>query len=199
MAWMVDELEIIYSKSLNASFTGKPIELGGSQGRVQATGYGVAFITKKALEMNNIKVVDAQIAIQGFGNVGSYTAERLYDMGARIVAISDIDACIYKEDGINIPELKKFLSKGFKLEEFPDIKVLPREDLFLVECDVLIPAALENSITVLNSNTIKAKIIVEGANAPTTREADKILKSKNICVVPDILANSGGVIVSYFE
>ena len=199
MAWMTDELEVIYSKSLNATFTGKPIELGGSQGRVQATGYGVAFIAKKAADMLKINISESKICIQGFGNVGSYAAERLYDMGARVVAVSDISACIYKEDGINIPELKKFLSKGFKLQDFPDIKVLPRENLFLLECDILIPAALENSITTLNANNIKAKIIIEGANAPTTPEADKILKNKNICVVPDILANSGGVIVSYFE
>jgi glutamate dehydrogenase len=199
MAWMTDELEVIYSKSLNATFTGKPIELGGSQGRVQATGYGVAFIAKKAADMLKINISESKICIQGFGNVGSYAAERLYDMGARVVAVSDISACIYKEDGINIPELKKFLSKGFKLQDFPDIKVLPRENLFLLECDILIPAALENSITTLNANNIKAKIIIEGANAPTTPEADKILKNKKICVVPDILANSGGVIVSYFE
>jgi glutamate dehydrogenase len=196
---MTDELEVIYSKSLNATFTGKPIELGGSQGRVQATGYGVAFIAKKAADMLKINISESKICIQGFGNVGSYAAERLYDMGARVVAVSDISACIYKEDGINIPELKKFLSKGFKLQDFPDIKVLPRENLFLLECDILIPAALENSITTLNANNIKAKIIIEGANAPTTPEADKILKNKKICVVPDILANSGGVIVSYFE
>ena len=199
MAWMTDELEVIYSKSLNATFTGKPIELGGSQGRVQATGYGVAFIAKKAADMLKMNISESRISIQGFGNVGSYAAERLYDMGARIIAVSDIDNCIYKEDGINIPELKKFISKGFKLKDFPDIKVLDREELFSIETDILIPAALESAITKENVYNIKAKLIIEGANAPTTTEADKVLKDKGICIIPDILANSGGVIVSYFE
>lgn len=199
MAWMLDELEVIHSESLNGSFTGKPIELGGSQGRTEATGYGVAFITKKALEMLGMNFSHSKIAIQGFGNVGSHTAERLYKCGAKIVAVSDVNSCIYNEKGINIKELKNFITQGFELKDFPEVEVLNREELFALEIDVLIPAALENAINESNVNHIKAKLIVEGANAPTTIEADKILKEKGVCVIPDILANSGGVIVSYFE
>lgn len=199
MAWMLDELEVIHSQSLNGAFTGKPIELGGSQGRTEATGYGVAFITKKALEMFGMNLLNSKIAIQGFGNVGSFTAERLYEWGSKIVAVSDINTCIYNENGINISELKKFLNNGNQLKDFSGVQVLDREVLFSLDVDVLIPAALENAINENNVNSIKAKLIVEGANAPTTIEADKVLKEKGICVIPDILANSGGVIVSYFE
>lgn len=199
MAWMVDELEIIHSKSLNAAFTGKPIELGGSQGRTQATGYGVAFITKKAIDMLNMSFFESKIAIQGFGNVGSYTAERLYTLGAKVVAISDVNTCIYKEDGIDIIKLKEFTDSGFELKDFKGVEILDREKLFELDVDVIIPAALENAINKNNVDKIKSKLIVEGANAPTTIEADKILKEKGVCIIPDILANSGGVIVSYFE
>lgn len=199
MAWMLDELEVIHSQSLNGAFTGKPIELGGSQGRTEATGYGVAFITKKALKMLGMNLLNSKIAIQGFGNVGSFTAERLYEWGSKIVAVSDINTCIYNENGINISELKKFLNNGNPLKDFSGVQVLDREVLFSLDVDVLIPAALENAINENNVNSIKAKLIVEGANAPTTIEADKVLKEKGICVIPDILANSGGVIVSYFE
>ena len=196
---MLDELEVIHSQSLNGAFTGKPIELGGSQGRTEATGYGVAFITKKALEMLGMSLSNSKIAIQGFGNVGSHTAERLYEYGAKIVAVSDVNTCIYNKHGINISELRKFLENGNELKDFHWVQVLNREELFALDVDVLIPAALENAINESNVNNIKAKLIVEGANAPTTTEADKILKEKGICVIPDILANSGGVIVSYFE
>lgn len=199
MAWMVDELEIIHSETLNAAFTGKPIELGGSQGRTQATGYGVAFITQKAIEMLGMNFSNSLVAIQGFGNVGSHTAERLNELGAKIVAISDVNSCIYNRDGINIPKLKSFVENGLDIKDFQGVEVLDREDLFKLDVDVLIPAALENAINKDNVNDIKAKLIVEGANAPTTTEADKILKEKGMCVIPDILANSGGVIVSYFE
>lgn len=199
MAWMLDELEVIHSQSLNGAFTGKPIELGGSQGRTEATGYGVAFITKKALKMLGMNLLNSKIAIQGFGNVGSFTAERLYEWGSKIVAVSDVNTCIYNENGINILELKKFLNNRNQLKDFSGVQVLDREELFALDVDVLIPAALENAINENNVNSIKAKLIVEGANAPTTIEADKVLKEKGICVIPDILANSGGVIVSYFE
>lgn len=199
MGWMLDELEVIHSESLNGSFTGKPIELGGSQGRTEATGYGVAFITKEALKMNGINLSQSKIAIQGFGNVGSFAAERLYNYGAKIVAVSDFYGCIYNKDGINIKELLTFKKNGFDLKDFPKAKVIEREKLFSLDVDVLIPAALENAINKNNVNQIKAKLIIEGANAPTTIEADKVLKEKGICVIPDILANSGGVIVSYFE
>lgn len=199
MAWMLDELEVIHSQSLNGAFTGKPIELGGSQGRTEATGYGVAFITKKALKMLGMNLLNSKIAIQGFGNVGSFTAERLYEWGSKIVAVSDVNTCIYNENGINILELKKFLNNRNQLKDFSGVQVLDREELFSLDVDVLIPAALENAINENNVNSIKAKLIVEGANAPTTIEADKVLKEKGICVIPDILANSGGVIVSYFE
>jgi glutamate dehydrogenase/leucine dehydrogenase len=196
---MIDELEVIHSQSLNASFTGKPIELGGSKGRVEATGYGVAFITERAAEMLNMKLSETRIAIQGFGNVGSHAAEKLCKKGAKIVAISDIDTCIYNENGINIIELKEFVKQGNSLKDFADVEVLDREEIFALDIDILIPAALEACITKDNAHSIKAKLIVEGANAPTTAEADKILQEKGVCIMPDILANSGGVIVSYFE
>ena len=196
---MVDELEVIHSQSLNASFTGKPIELGGSKGRVEATGYGVAFITERAAEMLNMKLSESRIAIQGFGNVGSHAAEKLCKKGAKIVAISDIDSCIYNENGINIIKLKEFVKQGNSLKDFADVEVLDREEIFALDIDILIPAALEACITKDNAHNIKAKLIIEGANAPTTAEADKILKEKGVCIMPDILANSGGVIVSYFE
>ena len=199
MAWMIDEANVIASKNQGGHLTGKPIELGGSQGRTEATGYGVAYMVRKAAQKINMELKGSTTVVQGFGNVGSYAAEMLQDWGSKVIAVSDVYGSIYKEDGINIPELMEFVAKGNKVTDFPGVEVKDREAVFEIPCDIFLPCALENSITKENAHLIKCKIISEGANGPTTPEADQILIDNGVFVIPDILANAGGVTVSYFE
>lgn len=199
IAWMVDESNIITSSSVNSHFTGKPVELGGSLGRNEATGTGVAFMVRKAAATLGIDLQGATACVQGFGNVGSYAALMLQQFGVKIIAISDIDGMIYKADGIDVVQLKRHVDGGQSIVTFAGVVVENKETIFSIAADIFIPAALENSITVDNAPLMQYKIICEGANGPTTPEADTILRKNDICIIPDILANAGGVIVSYFE
>ena len=200
MSWMVDAYEEIEGKSAKGVFTGKPLEFGGSLARTEATGYGVNLAAKKALEKLNIDVKGATYAVQGFGNVGFYTAYYAHKDGAKIVAFSNVDVAIYNENGIDMEAvIKDFKENGYISENKGYGKDITNAELLELEVDVLTPCALENQITSENADRIKAKAVVEGANGPTTPEADEILFKKGILVVPDILANAGGVVVSYFE
>ena len=200
MSWMVDAYEEVAGKSTKGVFTGKPLEFGGSLARTEATGYGVNLTAKKALAKLNIDVKGATYAVQGFGNVGFYTAYYAHKDGAKIVAFSNSHVAIYNENGIDMEAvIKDFEANGRITENKGYGKDITHAELLELEVDVLAPCALENQITSENADRIKAKVITEGANGPTTPEADEILFKKGIIVIPDILANSGGVVVSYFE
>ena len=200
MSWMVDAYEEVAGKSTKGVFTGKPLEFGGSLARTEATGYGVNLTAKKALAKLNIDVKGATYAVQGFGNVGFYTAYYAYKDGAKIVAFSNSDVAIYNENGIDMEAvIKDFEENGRIVANKGYGKDITNAEVLELGVDVLAPCALENQITSENADRIKAKVITEGANGPTTPEADEILFKKGIVVIPDILANSGGVVVSYFE
>ncbi|UTD12994.1 Glu/Leu/Phe/Val dehydrogenase [Treponema denticola] len=200
MAWIADSYSEYAGEFSPAVVTGKPLPLGGSKGRVEATGRGVLFATREILKKLNKTLKDQSVVIQGLGNVGGVTADLFYKDGAKIIAISDTSSAIYNEKGLNIPQILKHKKEGKKLNSCEgDFKRLTNEELLELKTDILIPAALENQITEKNASNIKASIIIEAANGPITPEADKILEKKNIITVPDVLANSGGVIVSYFE
>ena len=200
MSWMVDSYEKIVGHSAKGVFTGKPLEFGGSLARTEATGYGVHLAAKKTLDKLNIDVKGATYAVQGFGNVGYYTAYYAYKDGAKIVAFSNTDVAIYNENGIDMEAVIKDYEENGRIAENKGYgKDFTNEELLELEVDVLAPCALENQITSENADRIKAKVITEGANGPTTPEADEILYKKGIVVIPDILANAGGVVVSYFE
>lgn len=197
MAWMVDEYEKVTGEYAPGVFTGKPVEFGGSLGRTEATGYGVALMAKAAVERLNIDFKGATVAVQGFGNVGSYTALFLHRLGAKVVCISDINVTVYNEDGLDIE--KMFLDPVKPLANHGYGKEISKEEFFALEVDALVPCALENQITAANADKIRAKVVCEGANGPTTPDADIILAKNGVLLVPDILANAGGVTVSYFE
>jgi len=200
MAWLLDEYSRKVGKSSPAVVTGKPLFLGGSLGRVDATGRGVMISTLAALDKLGLNPKNVSAAVQGFGNVGSVSARLLSEQGIKIKGISDVSGGYYNEDGINIPEaIKYYLAHKFNLTGFPGAQPVSNEELLTMNVDVLVPAAIENQITHKNASDIKAKLIVEGANGPTSASADLILKEKGILVVPDVLANAGGVTVSYFE
>ena len=200
MSWMVEAYEEKVGRSAKGIFTGKPLEFGGSLARTEATGYGVNLNAKKVLEKLGIDIKGATYAVQGFGNVGFYTAYYAHKDGAKIVAFSNTDVAIYNENGIDMEKvIKDFEENGHIIENKGYGKDITNAELLELEVDVLAPCALENQITSENADRIKAKVVAEGANGPTTPEADEILFKKGIVVVPDILANSGGVVVSYFE
>lgn len=199
MAWMLDTYSLESGFSQTGVVTGKPVEIGGSLGREAATGLGVIYATEKALEKIGKRMSDATIAIQGFGKVGMYAAIEGYAKGAKVVAVSDVSGALYNEKGINIAELSRYVKERKLIKDFPDAQHITNEDLIYLDVDVLAPCALEGVIHANNAKNVKAKIIVEGANGPTTREADEVLSGKGCIVVPDILANGGGVVVSYFE
>jgi glutamate dehydrogenase (NAD(P)+) len=201
MAWIMDSYSMGVGETTLGVVTGKPISIGGSEGRETATGRGLAYVTAEICEKIGIKL-DAQttVVVQGFGNVGSVVAEILAkEMNCKIIGISDIKGGIYNSEGIDPVLLKQYERETGSVINFLSTKPITNEELLALECDILIPAAIENQITKKNAETIKAKIVMEGANGPTTPEADIILEKKGITVVPDILANSGGVVVSYFE
>lgn len=200
MAWLMDEYSKLVGKSSPAVVTGKPIVLGGSLGRVEATGRGVMVSTRAALAKMGINPVGTTCAVQGFGNVGSISAKLLAMQGLKILAISDVSGAYYNPEGINIEAAIAFRDKNNgTLEGFKDGKKISNAELLELDVTVLVPAAMEDQITEENANRIKAKLIVEGANGPTSASADDILNKKGVLVVPDILANAGGVTVSYFE
>ena len=200
MSWMVDAYENIVKKSAPGVFTGKPVEFGGSLARTEATGYGVNFAAVQALEKLGKDVKGATYAIQGFGNVGYHTGYYAHKAGAKVVAVSTVDVAIYNENGLDMEALfKEFQEKGFITNEAGYGKEISNAELLALDVDVLAPCALENQLTSENAGKVRAKIVVEGANGPTTPEADAILRQNGVLVVPDILANCGGVVVSYFE
>lgn len=201
MDWMVDEYSKLKGESVYGIVTGKSIEIGGSKGRNEATGRGVCFVTLEMMKKYNMKPEDCKIVIQGMGNVGSISAKLLAEEGAKIIAVSDVSCAIYNENGLDISGIYKYLDSGKNLLDgyTGDCKRITNAELLELPCDILIPAALENQITAENADRIKAKIVIEAANGPTSVEADEILNKKGVKVLPDILSNSGGVIVSYFE
>ena len=202
MGWMMDTYSMMQGYAVPGVVTGKPIEIGGSLGRGEATGRGVMISTREILKKLNIPFSKATVAIQGMGNVGGVSAKLISEQGAVVVAVSDVSGGIYNPEGLDVSDIRKYLSvRGNLLKDYtaPDIKQITNEELLRLPVDVLIPAAMENQLNAGNAGYIQAKVIVEGANGPTTVEADDILKSRGITLVPDILANAGGVVVSYFE
>jgi len=202
MGWVMDTYSMLNGHATPAVVTGKPLQLGGSQGRGEATGRGVMLNTLYICQKRGIDISNATVAVQGMGNVGSISARLLYEEGAKIVAVSDVSGGIYKADGLDIPAVCRYLSvRGNLLSGYSESGISRISNSELLESDVtvLIPAALENQINSENAARIRAKIIVEGANGPTTVEADDILEKNGVTLVPDILANAGGVVVSYFE
>lgn len=199
MAWIMDTYSQLKGYSVPECVTGKPVEIGGSEGRTQATVRGVIHCMQQAAQQKGLKLKGAQVAIQGFGNVGYHAAVAALETGCKIVAISDSKGGIHNEDGLNPKDVLAHKEKTGSVQNYKKSKNLTNQELLETKCDVLIPAALENQITIKNADKIKAKMVVEAANGPTTPEADKILYEKDVCLIPDILANSGGVTVSYFE
>ena len=200
MSWMIDELSVIRGYNEFGAITGKPVGFGGSLARTEATGYGIANMAKMAAGKLGVKFEGAKVAVQGFGNVGSFTCKYLSELGAKVVAVSDVSCALYNEDGIDIKALMEYVKGNkFLITGFPGAKELPREDILGMEVDILLPCAMENQLTAETAGNVKAKLVVEGANGPTTPEGDEVLRQRGIPVFPDILCNSGGVVVSYFE
>jgi glutamate dehydrogenase (NAD(P)+) len=199
MAWIMDTYSMHKRHTVTAVVTGKPVSMGGSLGRREATGRGCMFTTREALKAVGRGLQGAKIAVQGFGNVGSVAAELLQREGGTIVAVSDKSGGLYNPQGLDIPEVLRWVAEKKLLAGYPKAEAISNQQLLVLPCDVLVPAALENVITSKNAANIQARIICEGANGPTTPNADRILEEKGIFVVPDILANAGGVTVSYFE
>ncbi|WP_206813071.1 Glu/Leu/Phe/Val family dehydrogenase [Paradesulfitobacterium ferrireducens] len=199
MSWMMDEFSMIKQYNSFGVITGKPLIIGGSLGRTQATAQGVVFVIEDLVKKLNINLEGVSVVIQGFGNVGGYTAKILYDKKAKIIGISDVKGGIYNPRGLNPYKVQEHATETGSVVNYRGAKTITNAELLELECDILIPAALENQITDKNAHNIKARYVVEAANGPTTPEADKILEQKGILVVPDILANAGGVTVSYFE
>ena len=203
MGWMMDTYSMLKGHCVHGVVTGKPIVLGGALGRNEATGRGVAYTTKNILKKLDIPVAGTDVAIQGMGNVGSISAKLLYEEGMKIVAVSDVSGGIYRQDGLDIPEILDYLRQDRRnlLENYEGAGItrISNKELLELGVTVLIPAALENQINAENADRIQAKVVVEAANGPITADADPVLERKGIVVVPDILANAGGVVVSYFE
>lgn len=199
MAWIMDTYSTNLGYSVPSVVTGKPIELGGSEGRVEATARGCVFTILKACEFLGLSINNARVVIQGYGNAGYNLAKLITGEGAKVIAVSDSIGGIYNEEGLNPEDVLKHKRETGSVLDFPKAKNITNEQLLELDCEILIPAALENQIHEDNANKIKAKIVAEAANGPTTPEADKILFSRGIFLIPDILANAGGVTVSYFE
>ena len=199
MAWIMDTYSMHKRHPVTGVVTGKPVEMGGSLGRREATGRGCVIVTKEALRHLGLPLRGTKVAVQGFGNVGSVAAQLLAQEGVTVVAISDVSTAVYNPNGINIVEALTWVREHRYLSGFPGAEPIALDDLITLDVDVLLPAAVENAITSKNAAQVRAKVIVEGANGPTTAGADKILEDGGVFVVPDILANAGGVTVSYFE
>lgn len=199
MAWIMDTYSMHMRHTVNAVVTGKPVALGGSLGRREATGRGVMICVNEAIKRLGQTPEKTTVVVQGSGNVGGIGAELMHAAGYKVVAISDIGSAIYNPNGLNIPHVLEYLAQNRSLEGYPDVEHMDNKSLLEIECDVLAPCATENQITSENAERIRCKILAEGANGPTTPKADKILHDKGIFVIPDILANAGGVTVSYFE
>jgi glutamate dehydrogenase/leucine dehydrogenase len=199
MAWIMDTYSVAHGHSVPGVVTGKPIALGGTLGRKEATGRGCVFTTIEAAKILKMDLTKATVAVQGFGNVGYSAAQIFHELGAKIIAVSDSKGGIFNPRGLDPKKVLEAKEKGTSVFDYEDGDRITNEDLLTLECDVLVPAALENIITLKNAAKVRARIIVEGANGPTVPEADEILQSNGVFVIPDILANAGGVTVSYFE
>ena len=200
MAWIMDTYSALKGNYVQPEIiTGKPIMVGGSLGRNEATGRGLAFTVREGAKKLKVEVKDATMAVEGFGNAGQFASQFVEEQGAKLIAASDSRGGIYNKNGINVAELRKHKEKTGSVAEFPGANSISNEELIEIECTILIPAALENQITSKNAGRVKAKIVAEAANGPTTPEADEVLYNNKTLVIPDILANGGGVTVSYFE
>lgn len=199
MAWMMDTYSMNQGQTATGVVTGKPIALGGSLGRREATGRGVFVVASEAARRIGVDIQGARIAVQGFGNVGGIAARLFQEAGSKLVAVQDHTGSLYKSTGIDAVALADYVAKNGGVGGFPEADAVTNEEFWTVESDILIPAALENQITEKNAGKIKTKIVVEGANGPTTTAADDILHDRGILVIPDVVANAGGVTVSYFE
>ena len=199
MAWIMDTYSMQRGATVPGVVTSKPVLLGGSLGRVEATGRGVAFATAEAMAHLGLPLAGARVVVQGFGNVGSVAADLLSEMGCRVVAVSDVHGGIYNPDGLDIRALLALVRAGKAVREYPEGEAITNEELIELPCEILVPAALGGQFTAANAPAVQARLIVEGANGPTTGEADRVLQERGVFIVPDILANAGGVIVSYFE
>jgi glutamate dehydrogenase (NAD(P)+) len=199
MAWIMDTYSMHARHTVTSVVTGKPLSLGGSRGRVEATGRGLMLISREAAPLKGLTLSGSRLVVQGFGNVGSIAARMCHEAGAKVLAVSDINGGIYDPAGLDIPAVIAHHEKVRSFEGLSKVQKITNAELLELDCDILIPAANENQIRGRNAANIKAKIIVEGANGPTTQRADEILNQKGVLVVPDILANAGGVTVSYFE
>ena len=199
MAWIMDTYSMTKGYAIPGVVTGKPLCLGGSLGRNEATGRGVFYTIQCACEHLQLPLKGAKVVVQGFGNAGSIAAQLLEDAGARVIAVSDSTSCIYNRNGINIKELMHLKALTGKVQGFPESEPISPAELLALECDIMVPAALENTIHADNAPKVRAKIVAEAANGPLTPGADHILESKGAFIIPDILCNAGGVTVSYFE
>jgi len=199
MAWIMDTYSQLRGYSVPESVTGKPVEIGGSEGRVCATSLGLTYCIREASKKLNLKLDGSKVAVQGFGNVGYNAASILHNMGCKIVAVSDSSGGIYCEEGLNPYNVRVFKKKTGAVKGYKDCVDISNSELIETECDILVPAAIENQITGENAAKVRAKIVAEGANGPTNPDADRVFHEKGVWLIPDILANSGGVTVSYFE
>jgi glutamate dehydrogenase (NAD(P)+) len=199
MAWIMDTYSMHARHTVTAVVTGKPVELSGSQGRREATGRGLLFVVDEAVKKLGLNPENTRIVIQGSGNVGGTAARLMHETGYKVVAISDIYGGIYNPKGLDIPDVMAYLANHKSYEKYPSAEPVSNHELLEIDCEVLLPAATENQITSHNAHKVKCRILAEGANGPTTAAADNILESKGVFVIPDILANAGGVTCSYFE
>lgn len=199
MGWMVDEYCALTGKYIPGVLTGKPVEVGGSVGRKEATSRGCVCVAREAAKLSGISLEGATVVIQGCGNVGGQAAQFFSELGCRVISICDISGGLYCAEGLAVPDLLGHVQETGLIEGFAGGEKIAGEELLTMECDILVPAAMENQLTAANAPEIKARLVVEAANAPTTPEAEQLLRERGITLVPDILANSGGVTVSYFE
>jgi glutamate dehydrogenase (NAD(P)+) len=199
MAWIMDTYSMHARHTVTAVVTGKPIDLSGSRGRLEATGRGLLIVTDEAIDRLSMKKSETRVVIQGSGNVGATAARLMYETGYKVIALSDIHGGIYNTKGLNVPEVLEYLAAHKSLEKYPGAEPVSNHELLELDCDVLLPAATENQVTSQNAERVKCRILCEGANGPTTAAADDILERKGVFVIPDILANAGGVTCSYFE
>jgi glutamate dehydrogenase (NAD(P)+) len=199
MAWIMDTYSMHVRHTVTAVVTGKPVELGGSRGRREATGRGLLFVCNEACKKFNLPYAETRVIIQGAGNVGGTAALLMYQEGYKVIGIGDITGALYNPQGLDVPSVLKYLKENKTVEGYGEAEHMSGSELLEMECEILMPAATENVITSHNADRIKCRILAEGANGPTTADADEIIADKNIFVIPDILANAGGVTVSYFE
>ncbi len=199
MAWMMDTYSMHVRQTVTAVVTGKPINIGGSRGRREATGRGVMIVCDEAIKKLGFSRESTRVIVQGFGNVGSNAAILMHEAGYKVIGIIEVDGSLYNKNGIDVRALADYRAKNKTMQKFPGAEAADPAELLVTDCDILIPAATENQITSKNADRIKCKILAEGANGPTTAVADDILADKKVFVIPDILANAGGVTTSYFE